>query len=316
MTTASQTPIRTFQDILDIMAANPELRASMRQHVLHEEVRQLPAAYQRLAESQTEMQEAISRLTAEMAELREIVARLAEEVAELKEIVARLSAEMAELREIVARLSAEMAELREIVARLSAEMAELREIVARLSAEVAELREIVTRLVETVSHIVARQDRMERRAAVTAGHLARIAGSQYEQAIAAIAPRIAREELNFIAPAVTHRAWQTGAFLADAVNSPSITTRQAADLNRADLVISGRTPDNQPIHALAEVSITIHDKDIQRAHRRAQILRAALDDQAPVIPVAFGDHLDTEVEAAARVMGVQVLIVPAEDDEV
>ena len=246
MTTASQTPIRTFQDILDTMAANPELRASMRQHVLDEEVRQLPAAYQRLAESQTEMQEAISRLTAEMAELREIVARL----------------------------------------------------------------------VETVSHIVARQDRMERRAAVTAGHLARIAGSRYEQAIATIAPRIAREELNFIAPAVTHRAWQTGAFLADAVNSPSITTRQAADLNRADLVISGRTPDNQPIHALAEVSITIHEGDIQRAHRRAQILRAALDDQAPVIPVAFGDHLDTEVEAAARVMGVQVLIVPAEDDEV
>ena len=246
MTTASQTPIRTFQDILDIMAANPELRASMRQHVLDEEVRQLPAAYQRLAESQTVMQEAINRLTAEMAEL----------------------------------------------------------------------REIVTRLVETVSHIVARQDRMERRAAITAGHLARIAGSQYEQAIATIAPRIAREELNFIAPAVTHRAWQTGAFLADAVNSPSITTRQAADLNRADLVISGRTPDNQPIHALAEVSITIHEGDIQRAHRRAQILRAALDDQAPVIPVAFGDHLDTEVEAAARVMGVQVLIVPAEDDEV
>ena len=174
----------------------------------------------------------------------------------------------------------------------------------------------MARLVETVSHIVARQDRMERRAAVTAGHLARIAGSQYEQAIAAIAPRIAREELNFIAPAVTHRAWQTGAFVADAVNSPSITTRQAADLNRADLVISGRTPDNQPIHALAEVSITIHEGDIQRAHRRAQILRAALDDQAPVIPVAFGDHLDTEVEAAARVMGVQVLIVPAEDDEV
>ena len=174
----------------------------------------------------------------------------------------------------------------------------------------------MTRLVETVSHIVARQDRMERRAAVTAGHLARIAGSRYEQAIATIAPRIAREELNFISPAVTHRAWQTGAFLADAVNSPSITTRQAADLNRADLVISGRTPDNQPIHALAEVSITIHDKDIQRAHRRAQILRAALDDQAPVIPVAFGDHLDTEVEAATRVMGVQVLIVPAEDDEV
>ena len=302
MTTASQTPILTFQDILDTMAANPELRASMRQHVLDEEVRQLPAAYQRLAESQTEMQEAISRLTAEMAELREIVARLAKEVAELKEIVARLSTEMAELREIVARLSAEMAELREIV--------------ARLSAEVAELREIVTQLVETVSHIVARQDRMERRAAITAGHLARIAGSQYEQAIAAIAPRIAREELNFIAPAITHRAWQTGAFVADAVNSPSITTRQAADLNRADLVISGRTPDNQPIHALAEVSITIHEGDIQRAHRRAQILRAALDDQAPVIPVAFGDHLDTEVEAAARVMGVQVLIVPAEDDEV
>jgi len=260
MTMASQTPILTFQDILDTMAANPELRASMRQHVLDEEVRQLPAAYQRLAESQTEMQEAINRLTAEMAELREIV--------------------------------------------------------ARLSAEVAELREIVTRLVETVSHIVDRQDRMERQAAVTAGHLARIAGSQYEQAIAAIAPRVVREELNFIAPAVTHRAWQTGAFLADAVNSPSITTRQAADLNRADLVISGRTPDSQPIHALAEVSITIHEGDIQRAHRRAQILRAALDDQAPVIPVAFGDHLDTEVDAAARVMGVQVLIVLAEDDEV
>ena len=53
--TAANTPIATFQDILDAMAQNPELEAEMRRHLQDEELRNLPQTVARLAHSMEEL---------------------------------------------------------------------------------------------------------------------------------------------------------------------------------------------------------------------------------------------------------------------
>ena len=45
MTTAATTPIQTFKDILDAMERDPQLQEALRQYVLDEEIRRLPAAF-------------------------------------------------------------------------------------------------------------------------------------------------------------------------------------------------------------------------------------------------------------------------------
>ena len=55
MTTAATTPIQTFKDILDAMERDPQLQEALRQYVLDEEIRRLPAAFQELRETVAEL---------------------------------------------------------------------------------------------------------------------------------------------------------------------------------------------------------------------------------------------------------------------
>ena len=54
-----------------------------------------------------------------------------------------------------------------------------------------------------------------------------------------------------------------------------VSDDEADDLELADMILWGQTPDGATVHVVAEVSLTIHEADINRAFRRAAVLERA-----------------------------------------
>ena len=95
--TAANTPIATFQDILDAMARNPELEAEMRRRLQDEELRNLPQTVARLAQS-------LEELTAIVTAMVERQDRMEADIAELKDGQTRMEADIADLKDDIAEL--------------------------------------------------------------------------------------------------------------------------------------------------------------------------------------------------------------------
>ena len=127
---AERTPVDTVADILRAMARDPAVAEAVRQHVLDEELRRLPAAFAQLADK---VEQHIAESSRTHTELRAGQARLEAGQDELRAGQARLEAGQDELRAGQARHDADIAELR-------TGQEELRAGQARLEAGQAELR--------------------------------------------------------------------------------------------------------------------------------------------------------------------------------
>ena len=211
-----------------------------------------------------------------------------------------LSQQFLQLPAIVHELVKGQQQMQNAITDLTARTTQLEETVAQLAREVSESFRILS----------ARTERIEQNLNSLAGHLGNIRGTRYEQAVAAIAPRLLRDAMQMVAATVAHKAWQPGDLITTAANSASITTRDAIDLARCDLIVTGRSPDGQPLHALAEISLAIQETDVRRAHRRAHSLQDALGSRHPVAPLVFGDHTDRETRLTADRLGVRIIIIP------
>ena len=176
------TTITTFEDILDVLARDPQLREAMRQHVLDEELRNLPAIVRELIAGQNELSrvlqdfmtatnERLARLEAGQDELRagqselragqsELSRVLQDFMAATNERLARLEIGQDELRAGYDELRATVAELSRV---LQDFMAATNERLARLEAGYDELRAIVAELSRVLQDfMVATNERLAR----------------------------------------------------------------------------------------------------------------------------------------------------------
>ena len=97
--------------------------------------------------------------------------------------------------------------------------------------------------------------------------------------------------------------------LEQAEDQQLITKEQNLDLQRLDLVFTGRQQDRTgETTVAAEISITIGNNDIERAARRAQALNQALNQE--VIPVVIGAHIDEERRQMAQEQAVSIMLEP------
>ena len=97
--------------------------------------------------------------------------------------------------------------------------------------------------------------------------------------------------------------------LEQAEDQQLITKEQYLDLQRLDLVFTGRPQDRTgETTVAAEISITIGNNDIERAARRAQALNQALNQE--VIPVVIGAHIDEERKQMAQERAVSIMLEP------
>ena len=201
------TPINTFQDILDAMERNPELRDALRRHILTDDLLELPAQVKALTET---------------------VAALAETVNNLSENVKALTLDAKETKANMARMG---------------------------------------------------------------GHLSNLMGTNYESTVARIADRLARRHLRVRNPAVVARAKGANATPPLAVGDHAaeagrISWDEADDLALSDVIIAGLAEEGEDIFVVAEVSMTVQQRDRGNAARRADILQRATG--TTTIPVTIG----------------------------
>ena len=138
--------------------------------------------------------------------------------------------------------------------------------------------------------------------AMLSGRVSNNFGSRYEQLAARLAPRHIRRLLGFSATKVSHTAWQGGAIIDAAANSDNISDDEAGELGRIDLVVSGNDRNDAPSHLVAEISVTVQERDVIRAVQRAGILRRATGQAA--VSAVIGTAIDDAAMQAAQRHGV------------
>ena len=257
------TPINSFQDILDAMERDPALRDALRRYILTDEILALPAQVKALTD-------AVEALVSESSELRAGQEQLRAEVGELRTGQEQIRADVREIRADVADLRAGQEQRRKDVTQLSDDVAELRAGQEELRAGVSELRTDVGRMGGDVSNMM---------------------GTDYEGTAARIADRLVRRRLGLTSPTVVMRgrgmnATPTLPEVDQAAALGTITWEESDDLALADVIVRATGEDGSFVYVLAEISITVQERDRVRAHRRAALMEKATG--VPTIPVVIG----------------------------
>ena len=170
--------------------------------------------------------------------------------------------------------------------------------------QLMELPPKVEQLMELME-LPSKVDRMQ-------GQLNNLTGNDYERWIARLSATIVRRHLNLrharLLQAITKPDNESIADLANAAAMQGgITDDDAEDLIRADLVLLDTASTPEPVYVVAEVSLTLDDHDVDRAARRARILRDASGNDAR--PVVIGTGISDANRQRAEDSGVTVILV-------
>ncbi len=341
--TAAQTPIVTFQDILDAIAQNPELKEEMRRHLQDEALRNLPQTVALLAQNLQEltaivqaMAERQARTETDIAELKDGQARMEErqtrmegDIAELKdgqtrmeERQTRMEGDIAELKdghtrmeERQTRMEGDIAELKdghtrmeERQTRMEERQTRMEERQTRMEGDIAELKDGQTRTEERQTRMEDRQTRME-------GTLNRLSGTDYERRIARSLRRNSQRYFGISSAQLVHSVILPNNnplpdLLDQACDAGAITAEEASQAERVDLVIIGHDNDDGIRYAVIEASVNVDRSDVTRAQARSQIIARATG--SDVVPAVAGDTIPDTVQQYAADQGVTAVVIPAE----
>ena len=216
---------------------------------------------------------------------------LDQEFLQLPAIVRELQQAIAQLTQLVHDyIAATDARLEQIEARLD-----------RLEAGQARLESDVTELKTGQAQMAASQARME-------GNMNRLIGSDYERKAARRASRLAKrylgmEDMRVIYAITMPDSNQFPAILNNAVRAGRMNVSEADELEEVDIVMRGPSE-----YAVAEVSITVDESDVQRARERAGLLSKAVTE--PVRAIVVGVHTLDSASQLAATNHVAVMILP------
>ena len=210
-------------------------------------------------------------------------------------------------------LTEEFLQLPVMVATLLSDVAQLKEGQARLEDRQGRLEEGQARLEERQErleggqvNIEENQERLDTKVSRILGQLGRLSGSDYQITAQKMLRRIARTVLSVREPYNISLAGRNEnpdleALIEEALENDKINGDEAVQLDLADMVIQALSDDNSRVFLLVEISITVHQDDVDRAVRRAGILQKATG--ATTIPVVVG----TSVEAS-NVLDVTLIV--------
>ena len=230
-------------------------------------------------------------LDQEFLQLPAIVRELQQAIAQLTQLVHDyIAATDARLEQIEARLD----RLEAGQARLESDVAELKTGQARLESDVEELK-------TGQAQMAASQARME-------GNMNRLIGSDYERKAARRASRLAKrylgmEDMRVIYAITMPDSNQFPVILNDAVRAGRMDASEADELEEVDIVMRGPGE-----YAVAEVSVTVDESDVQRARERAGLLSKAVTE--PVWAVVIGVHTLDSASQFAAANHVAVMTLP------
>ena len=215
----------------------------------------------------------------------------------LTDEVLRLPAQIKALTDVVEALVTETRDLRAGQEQIRADVGEIRADVANLRSGQEELRSGVHELRTNVGRL--------------GGDVSNMMGTGYEGIAARVADRLVRRELGLTSPAVVMRGRGNTATppmpeIDQAAEAGNITWNESDDLVMADVIVRATGQDGAAVYVVAEISITVQERDRVRAHRRAVLLERATG--VTTIPVVIG------MEEETPVVGPGVQFIPFDPD--
>ena len=271
------TTINDISDLARILAERPEWSDTLRSLLLTKEILDLPA---------------------DLAQLTRVVNDF---IQEQREINQRADARLARLEEIAASSNARLARLEEIAASSNERLARLEEIAASTN-------ERLTGLETNTRQMRGEIDRMQ-------GQLGRLLGADAERRLQGNLSLVLSQRMR-LRRAVTLKSIIANIdqgladLLEDAEDQQIITPNQRNQVSLLDVIL--RATDRAtaaPVYIAVEVSITLHQEDIDRAAERAAILEKATGVAAKAVVVSGRVPPPQETQAAAA--GVSIIL--AED---
>ncbi len=305
------TTIETFEDILAAMDRDPKLHEALRQRILDEEFRRLPAIVRELQEAVAQLartlqdfmqatNERLARLEAGQAKLEAGQEELRGGQAKLEAGQAKLEAGQEELRGGQAKLEAGQAKLETGQAKLEAGQAKLETGQEELRADQSDLRAGFGRMEK-------RQDTMEEDIRVLKTDMAEVRGQ--------LVPLAARRMVGRIADVTQSRRprWLDNTDIidiSDDADTTDVPPNELESFRAIDLALRAvdkNSAGKQQQYVIIECSGTITRNDIARIARNAEYMTRFTG--LPTKAVVIGYTLPDVVAEAARERSVHCLIV-------
>jgi X-X-X-Leu-X-X-Gly heptad repeat protein len=231
-------------------------------------------------------------------ELRALI--LTQELLTLPGLVRELAEGQQRLAETVAQLTAGLDQLSARIDRLTAGLDQLTARVDQLTARVDQLTAGLDQLTATVARLAEGQERQGQRLDRLMEQMGEMRGWALEQRYRTYAPAYFGRFLRKVQLVHIGR-------LADALRE-RLGEGELAEVLLADIILTGRLPaptGPSAIWVVLEVSATVDRRDVERAQRRAALLRQA---RYPAVAVAAGPAATAGAYGAASELGVAVLL--------
>ena len=264
--------VNDLQDLTRLLATHPEWLSEVRRLVLTEELLKLPEAVRELVEAQRRTEEQLAQLAARVSELAEAQRRSEERLSRLEERLDQLAVRVDQLAEAQRRTEERLDQLAARVDQLAEAQRQTEERLNRLTARVDQLTQIVRLLVNQMAEV--RGDLLE---------------IKFREKAPAYFGRWLRRIR--VVP-ITDIEDQLDAALTD---------EEVNDLLALDLLVRGRPrladPGAEEVWLAVEVSSVVDANDVQRAVRRAALLRRI---GLRVVPVAVGARINPAAKTLAE----------------
>ena len=291
--------INNFSDILSAMEQNPELQEAMRNHVLGEELRQLPAIVRRQGE---QLAEALERLD----ELAATIRNVAEQISSYALASSRAITAIVERQD---RVEADIAELKAAQGRLEASVQDMRESLARMEAR-------QDRMENDIAELKTEQATTNRRLNRIEGQLGNLNGwrleSDVHKNISSIVPRYLMLHGTYVLKSgILPQTNELDNILLQARRDGRITLEQTLEALDADIIATAEDDDDRKYVIVAEVAHTLDDSDITRANQRSRIMADAM--AITGIAVAIAPRIALHQRELAALEGVTIVQTPDAD---
>ena len=313
------TAINDISDLARILEEHPEWAETLRSLLLTRELVELPEKVAQLTERVDRL---IRRLDAFILEQQETNRELREFNQEQRETNRELREFNQEQREIIRRLDEFILEQRETNRELREFNQEQREINRRVDQRLEEIalrsEERLTNLETETGQLRIQVGNLENQVGNLESHVGHLRGDALENRLHGNIRPLVCQRFGLRRPVVLKsRFISMDAALYEqlyaAESGGVITEDQLLQLEQADFILSAQRKESRAaLYLVVEVSRTVNERDIARAHSRAATLAAATG--AETLPLVIGNFIPEPQERQAQELQVAVLQRPETDE--
>jgi myosin heavy subunit len=267
---------------------------------VEERLTRLEESVAQLVEVQKQHEARLTRVEARLDGVEERLTRIERSIAELVEITKQHEARLTGVEDRLTRIEQSIAELVEITKQHEARLTRLEESVAQLVEVQKQHEERLAKVEQSIIELTEAQKRTEQQVQRLTDRMGQMAGDLLEIKY--------RDKPSSYFGRIVRQARLVDLADVEAMLGERLSDEQLFDLLQLDLVVhgqlrqfKGKRKEQPEVWLAIEVSAVVDREDVERAERRAEILRQA---GLPVLAVAAGGNLTLGALELAQAKGV------------